>query len=104
MINNIIEFSALNKKIVRSKKPDVYCRCAQLTIDEHERTLYCPNCNKHFDAFDRLLKMAKERDFAEFRVSDLAKQEKQLTENIKKLKQEERNIKSRIKRAMIRND
>lgn len=80
------------------KKPEKYCNCVRVLINRHERELYCQDCDRVLDPFDFMVSAAEKDYNFYYRTKERYKEYENLNKTIKKLKNEERNIKARIRR------
>lgn len=75
-----------------------YCRCLAVEIDEDRRLLRCQECGKYLAPFDWVVKIAKRETSLGHRYNSLRGDVLQIAEVVKRLKQEERNIRARLRR------
>lgn len=80
-----------------SEKP--YCHHASVRVDEKERHVRCKICGAVVEPFDWMLSVAKRETRLADNVKQLRQEERERRKNIEKLIQIERNVKARIRRA-----
>ncbi|NGI67705.1 hypothetical protein G5687_25435 [Escherichia coli] len=80
-----------------SEKP--YCHHASVRVDEKERQVRCKICGAVVEPFDWMLSVAKRETRLADDVKQLRQEERERRKNIEKLIQIERNVKARIRRA-----
>ncbi|MDD5542820.1 MAG: hypothetical protein PHX83_06565 [Acidobacteriia bacterium] len=79
------------------RNPDhPYCfHNSGVSVDDNARTVECRKCGVRLDPIDVLMKFAR----GEMRFVDVREQRKALEKQIAQLKEEERRVKARLKRA-----
>ena len=80
-----------------SERP--YCHHASVRVDEKERQVRCKICGAVVEPFDWMLSVAKRETRLADDVKQLRQEERERRKNIEKLIQIERNVKARIRRA-----
>lgn len=96
-MSKIIKFDP--SKIPLTPKHGGYCRHYQLYVVEKYRHLECRKCGAIIDPFDFLFSWACEDYHLDANRKHLKKECRRLSDGLKELKRQERNIKARIKRA-----
>ncbi|WP_244566681.1 hypothetical protein, partial [Escherichia coli] len=77
-----------------SERP--YCHHASVRVDEKERQVRCKICGAVVELFDWMLSVAKRETRLADDVKQLRQEERERRKNIEKLIQIERNVKARI--------
>lgn len=82
------------------QKPDkAFCRHAGVTLVEASRTIECSDCGSLLEPFDWALRWVNKNSRERQQVEQMRKERQSLLASIEKLRREEKNTKSRLKRA-----
>lgn len=84
---------------IRSAK---FCQHKYILVCEKSRTLECDVCGATIEAFDFMLKWAREDRFLEYRMKHMKDELKRLGEKLKKLRRMEKNARARLRRLGVK--
>jgi len=97
-----IDFIGNQKPYFAAQPPQgraTYCNHRTVEVDKHTRSVACTGCGSIIDAFDYLHGLAT-KEIGLFESLDrLRKEETELTKKVAALRNEERNVKARLKTA-----
>ena len=83
-------------------RPAKFCQHRHIIVCEKSRSLECDVCGAVIDAFDFMLRWAKEDRSLEYRLKQLRDELKRLGEKLKKLRRMEKNAKARLVRLGVK--
>lgn len=104
-LNNVVLFPERKEELhVISREPGTkpLCMHEAVLVNDKERTIKCRRCESLLDPFDYIASLCDTESRYVENLKYLRREEKQRRQNIEKLIQIEKNAKSRIRRAGIK--